>query len=543
MLATQIAARIRQSDPSISEEEAMAMAQEEVAGESRTDGAPSTPLDVDPGPGDGSPKYQYNPVSRTWDPIRSPAQVQQQEQDDARRTGRFGYRWGGEEAFGSADEAEGYRTRPDRGPSQRDLDMLRTNEVNPSGTGWVEVYLPDGRTTLMRRAPMPDNLRPGMPGYRAPGDAPGQAMAAQLGYRDMTVDGGMPSYMQGYDWGGPEPGWANEVTGNQRTGAPVMNRDVQSQMPASIGDIQRGASGEMEVAPNINQRVPSLRQGPNGPVWVYDYKPENLTKVRDRAAAQKDELQLRRMASRAGVPLADARGMVAGDGGRAGGIQQLRDLALDRQNQDREARREAVRRLNMLAGNNPRANLTNAFGMLDDEQQQQAVLGAMFPRGATPLDVVQAQAMAEARLNANQALADPFAQQLRAQQLRQADPAAAGANDIAEGKYETPEAQAEFERLAAQFDNNLIGMGYDQRDAMAAALQRPPYDMDPNEAEAYAYRYTAPRMNDPGGPPGSPNYFPPGASRPNAPPANPPPARPLLPPGGQWRPPAGMPGV
>lgn len=69
---------------------------------------------------------------------------------------------------------------------------------------------------------------------------------------------------------------------------------------------------------------------------------------------------------------------------------------------------------NMLAGNDPRQNLANAYNTLDPEMQQQAMLGMMFPDGATPLDVQQARAMAEARVNANQAGAtvnNPLVQQ------------------------------------------------------------------------------------------------------------------------------------
>ena len=46
--------------------------------------------------------------------------------------------------------------------------------------------------------------------YRQPEDTPGANLAAAragaTGFRDWTVDGGVPEYAQGYYWGGPDPG-------------------------------------------------------------------------------------------------------------------------------------------------------------------------------------------------------------------------------------------------------------------------------------------------------------------------------------------------
>lgn len=94
--------------------------------------------------------------------------------------------------------------------------------------------------------------------------------------------------------------------------------------------------------------------------------------------------------------------------------------------QELDDRLAAYSSRNMLAGNDPRQNLVNAYNTLDPEMQQQAMLGMMFPQGSTPLDVQRARAEAEARINANQAGAafnNPLVQQQAAvaKQQQQAD--------------------------------------------------------------------------------------------------------------------------
>ena len=97
------------------------------------------------------------------------------------------------------------------------------------------------------------------------------------------------------------------------------------------------------------------------------------------------------MAEQAGISMAEARRLKEEGGGS---IQGIRDLIFDRNNEDQRAREQAVRSRNMLAGNDPRANLTNAYNTLSPEDQRAAMLGMMFPQGATPLDVEQAAAAA-----------------------------------------------------------------------------------------------------------------------------------------------------
>ena len=371
--------------------------------------------------------------------------------------------------------------------------------------------------------------------YRQPEDTPGANLAAAragaTGFRDWTVDGGVPEYAQGYDWGGPEEGWSNEATGGGRIGRSVTNRDVQRDMPRELP----GGSSEYD-------RVPTLVDSPNGPVWVYDYEPESQSQRDINRVARDRELQLRRMSGKAGITMAKARQMRDADAGEGGlnatrrdpnEVQSIRDLVVDRRNQDKEARRKAYTDRNMLAGNDPRQNLVNAYNTLDPEMQQQAMLGMMFKKGATPLDVQQARAMAEARINAHQALSDPLAQQVREQQLRQANPAAAGASDIASGQYTTPEALAELERITVQHDTTTGGFGYENEQALARTLQGPPYNLGQAEAEALAYQQAQTRRWRSGRPP-SQGPVGPGGELPADRQGPSPPVDQPLPPPGMW---------
>lgn len=419
-------AAIRRQDPTISEAEARQMAEAQYAPESRTDGAPSAPLTPDVQLDYPDQQYRYNPVSRTWDDVYEEAASRSAEQDRQAQAGAHGYRWGGQVPHASDEAAADYSTRPANGPSQQDLDMLQTGEYNQSGTGWVEVYAPDGTTVRMRRAPVPDSYTPGNPGYKTASemrasndpayvpaeDTPGANLAAgyagATGFRDWTVDGGIPEYAQGYDWGGVEQGWANEATGGGRIGRGVSNRDVQREMPQTL----ESPSGRPEYA-----RKPKLMNGPNGPVWVYAYDEASQSTRDENAKSQKDELQLRRMAEKAGISMSDARSLKESGAAPGDPMRGIRDLILDRRREEKEARRKAYTDRNMLAGNDPRQNLANAYNTLSPEMQQQAMLGMMFPDGATPLDVQQARAMAEARLSANAAGATNINNPLVAQQV------------------------------------------------------------------------------------------------------------------------------
>jgi hypothetical protein len=551
MSVAAIAAEIRRIDPSISEEEAMALAQSEMTPPNRLDGAPDVELSELES---GSPlrrQYRYDSGTGQTSPTTSDEEFAAEIKRDNSESGRYGSPWGTTDGFTSQQAADAYRYRAPGMPSQQDIDMLESRD---GGTGFVEVYDPvTGRTSLRRRAPSPtvevvegqgptiagepivtvyrdgDAIRTQAtesPFYRMPDYAPGQSTAAYRYMQDlergMRVEDPMPEYMDNFDWGGVELGWANEATGNQRVGPEVDNRDVMAEMPAVI-------PGGTRTRPKpAYDMVPTLGEGPMGPVVYYGYRPETEKERLEDYREIEDERALRRAADRAGISMAEARAMKAQavEQNQADPMQQIdplrniRDLAMDRRNEDRRAREQAVRSRNMLAGNDPRSNATNAFNMLDEENQQMALLGGMFPQGATPLDVAQAEAAAVRETPLETLMRNQEIQMMREQMEMardQADPSRVGVRDISSGNYDSLAAAQEFERLAETFDQDTIGMGFEQRDAMSRALQRPPYNMPEGEADAFAYRYTRPRMNNPGEPPGSPGYIPPGTA--GAPPA------------------------
>lgn len=172
----------------------------------------------------------------------------------------------------------------------------------------------------------------------------------------------------------------------------------------------------------------------------------------------------------------------------------LRELIAGNREAKREKNETMWRARAMLRGGN--AIGAQALPGLNDWQRQ------MLAGGPTPLDVQARQAemgagMARQAMTAFLANMPPnMTPEQRAaleQRLREGDPAAAGASDIAGKKYGTKQADAEFRRLAAQHDTWTIGVGPDDMGRMAATLQQPPYNMSQAEAEAYAYQYMRPR--------------------------------------------------
>jgi len=517
-----LASEIRRLNPDISEEEAMQMAraqagQQQGPAESRTDGAPAVDLTPDPGLDYPEQRYRFNEVSQQYENIEETnAARAADEQREIKRSGKFGHPFGKpDEPFMSQDEADAYSARPEGGPSQQDLDMLNSGPYNRDGTGWVMVYGEDGVARPMRRAPAPevevrasDESGDGggayvggspitqSPAYRQPDySTPGQSTAAYRYVQDinrggLSVDSPMPDYMEGYDWGGVNQGWANEATGNQRVGEGVNNRDVSGAMPQRL----EGSKPEYD-------RVPTLKEGPNGPVWVYDYDPKTKSTRDENAKATRNELQLRRMAKSAGISMAEAREMRD----ESGSVDGIRDLIFDRRNSEERDRKQAVRTRNMLAGNDPRQNLANAYNTLSPEDQRSAMLGMMFPQGATPLDVEQASAAAvretPLELMMRQRELDLMERQAR-QAEDAANPSAAGARHLSEGQYDTPEAMQELDRLTLQFDTTYGGFSVENERRLAAALQAPPYNIPQAEAERIAYEQAESRRWGSGSPPG-----------------------------------------
>lgn len=82
----------------------------------------------------------------------------------------------------------------------------------------------------------------------------------------------------------------------------------------------------------------------------------------------------------------------------------------------------------------------------------------------------------------------PEAKAIADAKAREANPRAAGVRDIGDSNFETAEAQAELDALARQHDTTIGGFSYEDERNLAARLQKPPYNMSPEDAAAYAYR-------------------------------------------------------
>ena len=211
-----------------------------------------------------------------------------------------------------------------------------------------------------------------------------------------------------------------------------------------------------------------------------------------------------------------------------------------RRKSELDERKENYRDRNRLAGNDPRQNLTNAFRLLTPEQQQQAILGGMFQKGSTPLDVQRAQAEAQARINANQALADPMTQQLQSQQLevqRQQQQAAMleETERYVSNTWAEPQGIANYANRTAAWlgipvHDNTMFTEDEQNETVRWVMTR--FNVSEEEARrivgTVASTRTTPQATT--APSGGLPY------------SGPPPAQPPAPTGGGWRPPAGLPG-
>jgi len=211
-----------------------------------------------------------------------------------------------------------------------------------------------------------------------------------------------------------------------------------------------------------------------------------------------------------------------------------------RRKSELDERKENYRDRNRLAGNDPRQNLTNAFRLLTPEQQQQAILGGMFQKGSTPLDVQRAQAEAQARINANQALADPVTQQLQSQQLevqRQQQQAAMleETERYVSNTWAEPQGIANYANRTAAWlgipvHDNTMFTEDEQNETVRWVMTR--FNVSEEEARrivgTVASTRTTPQATT--APSGGLPY------------SGPPPAQPPAPTGGGWRPPAGLPG-
>jgi hypothetical protein len=156
---------------------------------------------------------------------------------------------------------------------------------------------------------------------------------------------------------------------------------------------------------------------------------------------------------------------------------------------DERLRTDRWRAQMMLAGQNRAKNQVNAFSMMDEpgvSEDQRQSLQYMLPGGALVAQVDAAAAGQQADRNAPDArLVDAKLAQLD-REAREADPAAAGRQDLAAGNVTSPMAQKEADRLALQYDSGdegppMMGGWGGMSDAdeanLAAALVRD-YGMD-----------------------------------------------------------------
>ncbi|NBT75727.1 MAG: hypothetical protein EBT15_07130 [Betaproteobacteria bacterium] len=256
-----------------------------------------------------------------------------------------------------------------------------------------------------------------------------------------------------------------------------------------------------------------------------------------RYDAQAEQRARKRIATSAGL---------SGEEVQSLSMDELRSRAQAARINDANARRDAWRAQAMLAGGQPTGGrggskaITNALLMLPEDERNQS-LRYMLPGGdrAAAVDAANAATagrMAQSAMSAfltNNPMATPEQRAMLEQRAREANPAAAGAQDIAAGKPETPEGQAELQRLAESMDTGMFGVNTGDSSAMAEALMKPPYNLRRPEAEELAYRYMNRRSWFGIGRPGTDGSTPPAGVGPTPNPINPrvPLAAPSRPPG------------
>jgi hypothetical protein len=338
--------------------------------------------------------------------------------------------------------AAGYQSMSEPGPTSIDGTPVRRPE---------QFATMDDARDYSTRVPLTDAerkaRRDGATHRMSPKD---EAMAAR-GFMPVNTPDGRVSYMVGYEDAEGDP------------------RFQPSVIPGAPGRV--GARGDLEQTdPSKPGFFIDEAQGPAGRAYVY----------RQNEAAQNAqsdymrERQLYRQARAAGMTPAQLRAAdpswaaVGSDPNRPGGA--TRDLVEARRANDARAREARWRAQMMLAGRNPGKNMVNAFGMMGDPgltEDQRSSLRYMMPGGERAagvdaahnqqltnlgLRVAQGLATGQGMNNMPPAVADAAAAKARAA-ARAADPAAAGREDIAGTNYSSPEAQAEFERLAEEHDS------------------------------------------------------------------------------------------
>jgi hypothetical protein len=337
--------------------------------------------------------------------------------------------------------------------------------------------------------------------------------------------------------------WANETPGSERQAR--YNPEAYEEFREGVRqDIQDNARKDKE-AYGTGVTDPAVRADLGLAPLAPEQQEARARRQRseDRVAEAEREVRIARLARQAGVTRAEARAMM--DKERAGmqpagaaplplnaaqrrqETQGLRDRAGTRRDAELAARQEALRSQRMLLAPGGRG-MVNAINELPDEWRNIAILDRITQGrvgGPTPLGVDAVGAQNALRFLNNEAIAgmDPLkrqqAQAMLDMQRRQNMPELAGQADIAAGNPQTPEAVAHLNSLAGRFDDTYFGFSYENEMALAAELQKPPYNMPQAEAEATAYRLAEKRRWLSGGTPG-------GRPRAGAAPAAPPPPPP-----------------
>ena len=258
-----------------------------------------------------------------------------------------------------------------------------------------------------------------------------------------------------------------------------------------------GGFGRLGPREDLEEQDPSQagftlvkRRGPTG--WNYVYEPNDA--ARAKQDAYRRERQLYRDARVQGVSPAQILENSPGEYGdltaggqrdRVGARAANEGARLD----DERLRTDRWRAQMMLAGQNRAKNQVNAFSMMDEpgvSEDQRQSLQYMLPGGVLAAQVDAAAAGQKADRNTPDGrLVDAQIADLD-RKRRDADPVAAGRQDLAAGNSTSPMAQKEADRLADQYDSGDEGAWWlggadamsDKDEAnLAAALVRD-YRMD-----------------------------------------------------------------
>jgi hypothetical protein len=228
-------------------------------------------------------------------------------------------------------------------------------------------------------------------------------------------------------------------------------------------------------------------RGPTGPVTVM--VPGKGAKA--RYALQDRQRSALRLAEQSGIPAAKALELAQTEEG----MNSLRLGARATRADEANARRDLWRKQAMLAGGQPTGGrggskaIVNALEELTPEERQRS-LRYMLPGGELSASVDAQNMQAAARLLTAETLAnmDPLAREAAREKLRQtrrADPVAAGREDLQNGNWQSPEAEAEVERLAQSMDTTTGGFSNEDEDRLANYLITN-YGMKPEEARQAA---------------------------------------------------------